>query len=81
MPLGYDFHDLATYLQDQGYELIVSEWFPMVEYGMKHKWRQFENYPCELKDQKAWGNIIAVKDSTLKADIMAITYKYAKRFG
>lgn len=80
-PLGYDFHDLATYLQGQGYALIVSEWYPMVEYGMKHKWRQFTSYPCQLEDQKAWGNIIAVKDDTLQSDVAAIAEKYAKRFG
>lgn len=80
-PLGYDFHDLATYLQGKGYALLVSEWYPMVEYGLQHKWRQFSSYPCQLKDQKAWGNIIAVKDSSLKTDVAAIADKYAKRFG
>jgi FkbM family methyltransferase len=52
-PLGYDFHDLAKYLQDKGYDLMVSEWYPIVEYGRQHKWRQFSSYPCELYDQKA----------------------------
>ena len=80
-PLGYDFHDLAKYLQDKGYDLIVSEWYPMVEYGRKHKWRQFCSYPCELQDQKAWGNIIAVKDGVLKSNLESIAKKYAKRFG
>jgi FkbM family methyltransferase len=80
-PLGYDFHDLAKYLQDKGYDLMVSEWYPMVEYGRQHKWRQFSSYPCELQDQKAWGNIIAVKDDVLKSNLEPIAKEYAKRFG
>jgi FkbM family methyltransferase len=80
-PLGYDFHDLAKYLQDKGYDLMISEWYPMVEYGRQHKWRQFSSYPCELQDQKAWGNIIAVKDGALKSNLELIAKKYAKQFG
>ncbi len=76
-PLGYDFHDLAKYLQDKGYDLMVSEWYPIVEYGIQHKWRQFSSYPCELYDQKAWGNIIAVKDGALKSNLELITKNYA----
>ena len=62
VPLGYTFHDMARFLIDQGYELLVSEWYPIERYGTKHSWRRFVSYPCELLDPDAWGNIIAFRD-------------------
>jgi len=62
--LGYSFHDLARYLLKQSYHVLVSEWYPVVKYGGTHRWRSLESYPCELTDQDAWGNIIAVLNET-----------------
>lgn len=62
IPLGYSFHDIASYLRNQEYSLLVSEWYPIVEYGRKHKWRRFTTYPCELVDTNAWGNIFAFRN-------------------
>jgi FkbM family methyltransferase len=61
-PLGYSFHDLAGFLVQQGYDLLVSEWYPIETYGQLHNWRRFITYPCELSDGNAWGNIIAFRD-------------------
>ena len=58
--VGYNFHDMADYLRDCGYQIIVSEWYPIVEYGGTHRWRRYEPYPCDLLDKNAWGNLIAV---------------------
>ncbi len=58
-PLGYDFHDIAGYLIEQGYELLISEWDPVIEYGNQPRWRRFISYPCDLLDPEASGNIIA----------------------
>ncbi len=63
--LGYTFHDLAQFLQKQKYKLLVSEWYPILEYGAQHYWRRFIEYPCELSDPRAWGNIFAVKNSSI----------------
>jgi FkbM family methyltransferase len=62
VPLGYSFHDLAKYLLRQDYHLLISEWYPVVEYGGSHRWRRFAPYPCELMDQQACGNVIAVSN-------------------
>lgn len=62
VPLGYSFHDMAALLVQQGYAVIVSEWYPIVQYGRDHSWRRFVEYPCELEDTRAWGNLIAVRD-------------------
>lgn len=62
VPLGYTFDDLATFLTDHGYTVVVSEWYPVVEYGRQHTWRRFAEYPCSLEDPDSWGNLIAVRD-------------------
>lgn len=60
VPLGYSFHDFAKYLIKYGYYVFVSEWYPAVNRGGPHRWNRFTSYPCELINQNAWGNIIAV---------------------
>ena len=65
IPLGYDFHDLAAYLVNRGYRLIISEWYPVKVYGGRHRWRRFTPYPCQLADPHSWGNIFAVKDQEI----------------
>lgn len=60
-PLGYTVHDLARFLVERGYRVMVSEWFPIERYGASHTWRRFTPYPCELADPRAWGNLIAVE--------------------
>jgi FkbM family methyltransferase len=64
-PLGYGYHDLAGFLVARGYRLIVSEWRPIVRYGVEHRWRRFAEYPRELTEPAAWGNLIAVSDETM----------------
>lgn len=72
MPLGYTFHHTANFLLKQGYMLIVSEWYPVKRYGILHDWRRFATYPCELKDQRAWGNILAVKENNIYKSLLKI---------
>lgn len=62
VPLGYTFHDLARFLVDEGYTVYVSEWHPIIRYGIRHDWRQLMRYPCELVDPKGWGNLLAFRD-------------------
>jgi hypothetical protein len=45
--------------------MIVSEWYPIKEYGEEHRWRRFIQSPYELHTLKAWGNIFAVKEPLL----------------
>lgn len=58
-PLGYSWRDLAEDLVDGGYDVVVSEWYPIVRYGSTHRWRRFARYPTTLADPAAWGNLIA----------------------
>lgn len=71
-PVGYTFHDLATYLGNYGYTVLISEWYPVVRYGAKHRWRRIERYPTELADSAAWGNVVAIVP-TLASRVIADT--------
>jgi len=63
--LGYNFHDLSKFLISHGYHIIISEWHPIKKYGETHDWYRYAKYPHELKNQKSWGNIIAVSDKKM----------------
>lgn len=65
--LGYSWRDLAETLRGQGYDVLVSEWYPIVRYGTTHSWRRFAKYPTELEDADAWGNLIAVEPAEFAA--------------
>tara|TARA_Y100000588_G_scaffold47290_1_gene44620 strand:- start:1280 stop:3265 length:1986 start_codon:yes stop_codon:yes gene_type:complete len=58
-PLGYNYKVLCQYLADKGYKIYLSEWYPIEKYGMKHSWRGLKEWPCELSDDEAWGNVMA----------------------
>jgi FkbM family methyltransferase len=60
IPLGYTWHDLAKELLARGYGVLVSEWYPVVRYGVAHRWRGFKTYPADLADERSWGNLIAI---------------------
>ena len=63
--LGYSFADLADFLVAKGYTVFVSEWHPIVRYGIRHQWHRLARYPCALIDDNAWGNLLAFRDPIL----------------
>lgn len=79
-PLGYSFGDLAKYLTRLGYNLLISEWYPIVEYGGNHHWRKFSKFPCELSDEKAWGNIIGVNNQKSFDELCKLANEYANKY-
>lgn len=60
---GYTHRDMADFLVSNGYKVFVSEWYPIVEYGRRHRWRSIRPYPTQLADATGWGNLIAVASS------------------
>jgi FkbM family methyltransferase len=60
--LGYDYRDLGDFLVSKGYSVLMSEWFPVVNYGQRHNWRRVTSYPADLKDPAGWGNFIATSN-------------------
>ena len=73
IPLGYTLDDMGEYLIEKGYSVLVSEWYPVVKRGGPHRWRRFMNYPCDLIDPNAWGNIIAVSDQLYWTELERLT--------
>lgn len=67
--LGYTFKNVADYMMDKGYQVLISEWFPISEYGGQHQFNKVKRYPCELDTEDAWGNIIAIKDEQITSEI------------
>lgn len=63
--LGHDVHDIAQFIEQRGYSVVVSEWEPITEYGTRHMWRRFVRYPARLAGD-SWGNLIAVEPSLLE---------------
>lgn len=59
--IGYGTHDLGRFLLDHGYAVYLSEWHPIVRYGITHRWRSIRRYPCQLQDERGWGNFLAVR--------------------
>lgn len=57
-----DYEWLGGMLVDHGYQVWLSEWFPIVRYGVTHRWRSIRPFPCALEDADAWGNLIAVRE-------------------
>ena len=60
--LGHTWRDICEYLVANGYTVYVSEWHPIVRYGIRHDWLGIKPYPCELEDQNAWGNLLAFRN-------------------
>ena len=78
-PLGYSFHDMARYLAERGYRLLVSEWFPLRSYGTTGRWRRFAAYPCEMTDRCAWGNIIAAAEPRVFETLQSLCRAFERR--
>ena len=75
--LGYTFQDMANFLQDKGYKVLVSEWHPILRYGISHDWRRLAKYPCEIASPDAWGNLIAFRNSPDWQSLLAIAARHA----
>lgn len=57
--LGYDVYDTIEFLVEKGYQVYVSEWHPIVRYGIRHEWKRFFKYDGQVISTKGWGNILA----------------------
>ncbi len=56
--IGYTAEDMANFLLNLGYHIYVSEWHPILRYGIKHHWHKLTKYPCGI-NPLGWGEIFA----------------------
>ncbi|HCN91965.1 FkbM family methyltransferase [Hyphomonas sp. UBA5107] len=62
LPLGHDWRHVANYLKDRGYAVYVSEWHPIIRYGISHDWRRVVPFEgCEMSSD-SWGNLLAFQE-------------------
>lgn len=62
VPLGHTWQDIADFLVAKGYTVYVSEWHPIIRYGVSHDWLGLRRYPCQLSDENGWGNLLAFRE-------------------
>ena len=78
VPLGYDYRAMGDYLVERGYQVFLSEWAPIVRYGVQHTWRSFRPYPCALEDPAGWGNFVAVRAGADAAPLLAYAVRHRR---
>jgi len=59
--LGHTWRDIAEFLRKKGYSVYLSEWHPIIQYGVAHDWRRVVPYPEFEVSSKSWGNIVAFR--------------------
>lgn len=63
--LGYTVNDMVNYLQDHGYNVVISLWKPIAKYGESHHWDKFTTNLEDIS-KGAWGNLLAVGKDDFK---------------
>lgn len=84
IPLGYSAHKIADTLIRHGYIVYVSEWLPIVRYGITHEWRRLVRYSPALELDKTWGNMIGFLEDPGDAKLGSLarqTIKFPARPG
>lgn len=79
-PLGYSYKDLGDFLLSQGYRVLLSEWEPIVQYGVKQKRHSIRKYPCQLDNEDGWGNFIAMDNDSNYTKFISVINKHIKCF-
>lgn len=61
--LGYSTQDIIHFLRDRGYHVLISEWHPIVRYGVTHAFFQLRVYDGRGPKSSSWGNLLALKQA------------------
>lgn len=81
VPLGYRHQDLAELLESHRYQVFVSEWHPVLRYGVRHQWLRLARWSDRGVSPEAWGNLLAFADSSLANDLPKIARSYLVKGG
>lgn len=61
LDLGYTSDELAQFLIEKGYDVLVSEWHPIIRYGISHDFKALRRYVPGTISGDSWGNFLAVR--------------------
>ena len=75
VPMGHTWRDIAAYLHANGYTVYVSEWHPVLRYGMRHDWRRVVELDGAEIPSDAWGNLLAF---TTDPGLLAVRAAFAE---
>lgn len=75
VPLGYSLADSSAFATEHGYHLVYSVWEPIVEYGVRHKWRDLSTTPPN-DVAECWGNVLCFRD---QADAALCMQRFGRR--
>ncbi len=79
-PMGHDWRDIAQYLTGKGYAVYVSEWRPIIRYGIPHDWRRIVQFTETTEiPTNAWGNLLAFADDPGLNSVQAAFSALVKR--
>lgn len=78
-PLGYTWQDLADFLVEKGYRIIISEFYPIKEYGGDYHWRRFIEYPNLELGEHSWGNMLAASDNAVYGELLQACRQFEKK--
>lgn len=59
--LGISPNEQAEYLSSLGYYVVVSEWYPIVQYGQRHRFRAATPFTGAEISGTSWGNLLGFR--------------------
>lgn len=71
LKLGHSWRDIAAFLETRGYAVYVSEWHPVLQYGLRHDWRALARFPEARVSDDSWGNLLAFREDPGLAEVCA----------
>lgn len=80
MSLGYNMADMANTLISMGYTVYLSEWHPIIRYGIRHQWQGFRSWPAEMANSKSWGNLLAFSEAPNEIQLYQTVEQCISRF-
>ncbi len=72
LKIDYDYRALAQFLVERGYQVFMSEWHPIIRYGVRHQWCRVVPWPAEQLCDESWGNFLAFREPISTAEVEAL---------
>ncbi len=77
--MGHTWRDIAEYLRERGYAVYISEWHPIIRYGIAHDWKRVVPYPGVDVSTESWGNMLAFREDPGYSTVAAAFEKLVRK--